>query len=123
MKKDLVLVGDKVLIEPRDGDDKTGAGLYLPQGIKDKDKAQAGLIVKTGPGYPVPDPSMLDQEPWARKSKDKYFPLQAREGDYCIFMRDHGVEIEVDNKKYIVVPHSAILLLIREDSHIPIKEF
>ncbi|MBN2120432.1 MAG: co-chaperone GroES [Candidatus Omnitrophica bacterium] len=116
MYKELILVGDKVLIEPQEDSDRTDAGLYLPQGVKEKEKVQAGRIVKVGPGYPVPDPSTLDQEPWlSSKNKDKYFPLQAQEGDYCIFLRDQGVEIQVEKKKYIVAPHSAILVLRRKN--------
>jgi co-chaperonin GroES (HSP10) len=113
MDKELIIVGDKVLIELDEGEGKTDSGLYLPQGVKDKDRVQSGKIVKTGPGYPVPDPSLLDQEPWATKARDRYFPLQARPGDYCIFLRDQGVEIKFENKKYVVAPHSAILVLLR----------
>ncbi|MCX7927005.1 MAG: co-chaperone GroES family protein [Candidatus Omnitrophica bacterium] len=40
-------------------------------------------------------------------------PLQAQEGDYCIFLRNAGIEIDYEGKKYLVVPHSAILLLLR----------
>lgn len=116
MDKEIILVGDKVLIEPDDEESRTDSGLYLPQGVKEKEKVQTGKIVKTGPGYPVPDPSVLDQEPWvSSKSKDKYFPLQAKEGDYCIFLRDQGVEIQYNKKKYIVSPHAAILVLIRKN--------
>ncbi|MBU2221215.1 MAG: co-chaperone GroES family protein, partial [Candidatus Omnitrophica bacterium] len=89
-------------------------GLYLPQGVKEKEKVQAGRIVKTGPGYPIPDPAALEIEPWqAPQIESKYFPLQAKEGDYCIFLRNAGVEIEYESKKYIIVPHSAILVILR----------
>ncbi|UCC95241.1 MAG: co-chaperone GroES [Candidatus Omnitrophota bacterium] len=117
MSKELILVGDKVLIDPDAGEGKTDAGLYLPQNVREKEKIQTGRIVKIGPGYPVPDPSVLDQEPWAKASKDKYFPLQAKEGDYCIFLRDQGVEIEFEKNKYLVIPHSAILVLMRDSFH------
>jgi len=93
MPKELILVADKVLIEPDDGEGKTDAGLYLPQNVREKERVQAGRIAKIGPGYPVPDPTALDNEPWAKASKDKYFPLQANVGDYCIFLRDQGIEI------------------------------
>jgi len=114
MRKELIIVGDRVLIEPDEGHDRTDTGLYLPQGVKEKEKVQSGKIVKTGPGYPVPDPQALEAEPWQTPEfKDKYFPLQAKEGDYCIFLRNSGIEIEFEQKKYIVVPHSAILVLLR----------
>ncbi len=114
MSKELILVGDKVLIEP-DVEETTDYGLYLPQTVKEKEKAWSGKVVKVGPGYPIFDPALLDQEPWAiSKSKTKYFPLQAKEGDYCVFLKDSAIEVEFEKKKYLVVPHSAILLLIRE---------
>jgi len=114
MKKEIILVADKVLVELTDEEQRTEAGLYLPQNVKEKEKIQIGKIIKTGPGYPVVDPSILDQEPWLKTSRDKYFPLQAKEGDYCIFLKDQGVEVEIEKKHYIVVSHSAILVLIRE---------
>jgi co-chaperonin GroES (HSP10) len=116
MAKELILVADKVLIDPDEGEGKTDAGLYLPQNVKEKERVQAGRIVKAGPGYPVPDPSSLDNEPWLKTSKDKYFPLQAQAGDYCIFLRDQGIEITFEKKRYIVASQSAVLVLIRDNS-------
>ena len=114
MKKELIVVGDRVLIEPDEGVDRTDTGLYLPQGVKEKEKVQSGTVVKVGPGYPIPDPSALEIEPWQTpKFENKYFPLQARIGDYCIFLRNAGIEIEFEGKKYIVAPHSAIMVLLR----------
>ncbi|MCX7661353.1 MAG: co-chaperone GroES, partial [Candidatus Omnitrophica bacterium] len=60
-------------------------------------------------------PSTLEIEPWqAPRIERKYFPLQAKEGDYCIFLRKQAVEIEYEGKKYVVVPHHAILVLLRD---------
>jgi len=116
MKKELIVVGDRVLILPEDDIDRTDAGLYLPQGVKEKEKVQIGRVVKTGPGYPVPDPSKLDAEPWqTTQGENQYFPLQAKEGDRCIFLRNSGVELEYEGKKYIVAPHSAILVILRDN--------
>jgi len=114
--KEIILVGDKVLIKPQADEEKTESGLYLPQGVKEKDQVQIGKIIKTGPGYPVPDPSVIDTEPWAQhRNKDRYFPLQAQEGDFCIFLRKEAIEIKIEKEKYLVVPHSAILVLVRQE--------
>ncbi|MDD5775052.1 MAG: co-chaperone GroES family protein, partial [Candidatus Omnitrophica bacterium] len=59
MEKELIVVGDRVLIDPDTEDEKTDTGLYLPQGVKEKEKVQAGTIIKTGPGYPMPSPEDL----------------------------------------------------------------
>jgi len=120
MAKELIIVGDRVLILPDEAQNRTDTGLYLPEGVKEKEKVQAGKVVKVGPGYPIPDPTALEIEPWqTSKFDNRYFPLQAKEGDYCIFLRNAGIEIEYDKKKYIVVPHSAILVILR-DNHLKI---
>jgi co-chaperonin GroES (HSP10) len=51
-----------------------------------------------------------------KKREDlKFIPLQAAEGDYAIFLKDAGIEIEFENNKYLIVPHSAILALLRTE--------
>jgi len=115
MNKEIIIVGDRVLIIPDERNDRTDTGLYLPQGVKEKEKVQVGRVVKVGPGYPIPDPATLEIEPWQTPDpQNKYFPLQARTGDYCIFLRNAGIEIEFEQEKYVVVPHSAILAIVRK---------
>ncbi len=122
MDKELLVVGDRVLIEPDGSQEKTDTGLYLPQGVKEKEKVQAGTVVKTGPGYPIPDPSAVEIEPWQTPEVgSKYFPLQPKEGDYCIFLRNAAIEIEFEGKKYVILPHSAILVILRNNEVIPPK--
>ncbi len=117
-RKKLVVVGDRVLILADKDQDQTKQGLYLPPGVKEKEKVQGGYIVQVGPGYPVANPNYIDQEPWSTTPKDpvKYIPLQAEEGDYALFLRESAIEIEYEEKQYLIVPQSAILLLIRPDS-------
>ena len=117
-KKKVILVGDRVLIEPDRDQEKTPHGLYLPPGVKEKEKVQAGYIVKIGPGYPVVNPSFMDQEPWSTTPKDpvKYIPLQAEEGDYALFLRDNAIEIEFEGKQYLIIQQSHLLMIIRPDT-------
>jgi len=114
--KNLIVVGDRVLIRPIKPDDKTQSGLYLPPGVKEKEKVQSGYIIKTGPGYPIPLPAD-DDEPWKDKKEDiKYIPLQAREGDLAIFLQNGAIEINYSDEKLFIVPQSSILLLERDES-------
>lgn len=115
-KENLIVVGDKVLIVPDSEKDQTEHGLYLPPNVKSKEKVQSGYVLKVGPGYPVPNPNYIDQEPWSTTPKDpvKYIPLQAEEGDYVLFLRDQAIEIEYENEKYLIVPQSAMLVIIRK---------
>ncbi len=116
-RRKIILVGDKVLIAPDKESDRTTHGLYLPPGVKEKEKVQGGVVVQVGPGYAVPNPNFIDQEPWSTSPKDpvKYIPLQAEEGDFALFLRDTAIEIEFEGTKYLIVSHSSILLLIRRD--------
>lgn len=113
--KRMFVVADRVLVAPEDPAGMTKAGLYLPPSVQEKEKIQTGYVVKTGPGYAVPNPGFED-EPWMEKKEPiKYIPLQVEEGDYVIFVKSHGVEIEFEGEKYIIVPHAAILLIVRTD--------
>jgi len=110
-----ILVGDRVLIKPKNPQDRTKSGLYLPPGVQENEKIHLGYVLKVGPGYPIPAIQDID-EPWKDKSEEvKYVPLQPREGDLAIYLQKSGYEIEFKKEKYIILPHSAILLLIRDE--------
>ncbi|MBI3364817.1 MAG: co-chaperone GroES [Ignavibacteriae bacterium] len=116
-RKQLMVVGDRVLIVPDTDKDRSEHGLYLPPSVKEKEKVQSGYIFKVGPGYPVPNQHFIDQESWSPTPKEpvKYIPLQAEEGDYALFLKDQAIEIEYETKKYLIVPQSAVLMLIRRN--------
>lgn len=115
-KKNIIVVGPRLLISLDKSADRTDAGLYLPPTVKDKEDVLGGYIVKTGPGYPIHDSPLMSDEPWAASRKEtRYVPLEAREGDYALFLKKEGVEIQFEGEKYLIVPHSAILALIRTD--------
>ena len=113
--KKFIVVGDRVLIKPRLEQLKTKSGLYLPPGVQENEKIHSGYVLRVGPGYPIP--AITDEdEPWKDKSDEvKYVPLQPHEGDMAIYLQKSAWEIEFNKEKYIIVPHSAILLLIRDD--------
>lgn len=113
--KKIILVGDKILIEPEENQDRSPHGLYLPPGVREKEKVNGGFVVQTGPGYPVVNPNFIDQESWSTTPKDpvKYIPLQAEVGDYALFLRDQAIEIEFERKKLLIVPQAALLMIIR----------
>jgi chaperonin GroES len=113
--KKLIVVGDRVLIVPGEGEERTNVGLYLPPTAVDHQAVQGGRIVATGPGTPLPDPGTLDEEPWKihAASGSKFVPMQAHIGDYALFFRKAAVEITYEGDKYLVVPQAAILVLVR----------
>ena len=115
-KKRLIVVGDRVLIQPEAGEDRTKVGLYLPATAVDQQAVQGGTVLATGPGTAVSAPTELGDEPWKIGAAEaRYMPLQARVGDYAIFFRKASVEITFEGTRYLVVPQAAILTLVREE--------
>ncbi|MEN7549147.1 co-chaperone GroES family protein [Rapidithrix thailandica] len=115
--KNLIVVGDRILIKPKSPEEKTKSGLFLPPGVQEKEKIQSGYVMKVGPGYPLPMPSDDYEEPWKEvDEKVKYIPLQAREGDLAIFLQKGAYEVVYEEEKYFIVPQQSILLLERDES-------
>jgi len=113
--KKLIVVGDRVLIQPTKQTDKTDSGLYLPPGVQEKEKIQSGFVIKVGPGYPLPLPADEDEMWKGKDDQVKYLPLQAQEGDLAIFLQRGAVEVIYEKEKYFIVPQASILMLEREE--------
>lgn len=116
-KKDLIVVGDRVLVRVVEGEERTNVGLYLPPTAVDNQAVQSGTIVATGPGLPLPAPDAGSDEPWrvSENRQTRFVPMQAKIGDYALFFRKAAVEITFENERFLVVPQAAILALVRDD--------
>jgi co-chaperonin GroES (HSP10) len=122
--KHLIVVGDRVLVSVEEGEERTKVGLYLPPTAVDNQAVQGGRIIATGPGLPMPDPGELGDEPWrVSRRETRFVPMQARVGDYALFFRRAAVEITFEGTRYLVVPQTAILALVREGSDEDHEEF
>ena len=114
--KELIVVGDRVLVRLEEGEERTNVGLYLPPTAVDSQAVQGGTIVATGPGLPMPSPDSNTDEPWRMTSREtRFLPMQARAGDYALFFRKAAVEITFEGDRYLVVPQAAILALVRDE--------
>ena len=111
---EIIIVGDRVLIRPDDGERQTKTGLYLPATVVDQDNVNVGQVVRVGPGYIIPNPEYSDSEAWA-PSRDvvRYLPLQAQPGDTAFFLRKETIQFTFKDENFVIVPHSAILALVR----------
>lgn len=114
--KEILVVGDRLLIVPDVGEERSSTGLYLPKWALEKESIQAGRIVEVGPGIPMPSFNDLEDEPWRERdmAKDHQY-MQAQIGDYAIFLRKAAVEVKFENELFLIVPHAALLMLIREN--------
>ena len=111
---ELIVVGDRVLIEPDDGEQLTASGLVLPATVAERERVGFGRVVKVGPGHLIPNPEFVEGETWnTSKQAGRYLPLQAQAGDYAYFVRKDSTELTYNDQKYMIMPHHAILALVR----------
>lgn len=115
---DLIVVGDRVLIQPETGEEKTDTGLVVPASVSDQENVQSGRVVKTGPGYLTQNPEYSENESWKESAEPvRYLPLQASPGDHAFFLRNEAIDLRYEDTHYLIVPHKAILALVRKDGH------
>ena len=84
-------LADRVVIEPKEAETKTAAGLYIPDTAKEK--PQQGTVVAAGPG---------------KKDED----MEVKVGDVVLYGKYSGTEVTVDDKKYLIMKQSDILAII-----------
>jgi chaperonin GroES len=117
-KKELLVVGDRVLIQQDESASKTKVGLLLPPGVSEKEDVWGGFVVAVGPGQALPPPQ-VDDEPWRPSGgAPRYLPMEVNVGDFALFYRKAAIEISFEDEKYLVVPHGALLVLVR-DTDVP----
>jgi len=111
----IVMIGDKVLIKPKNPNLQTTSGLYLPPTAIEKESIQAGYVIKIGPGYPIPALNEEDESWKENKETAKYIPLQAKTGDLAVYLNKSGFDVEFKGEKYIILSHSAIVMIVRDE--------
>ena len=114
--RQLLVVGDRVLVRGEEGEAVTGAGLILPASVADRESVHLGRIVDVGPGFAAAPPGHEFDDEWRnRRVEPRYVAMQAAVGDIAFFFRKAAVEISVEGEKYYVVSHAAILVLLRDE--------
>ncbi len=88
------------MVKPTRTDERTASGLYLPPGMQEKVARRQGKVQQ---GYVMPMP-VEDEEV-------RYVPLQAKEGDFAIFLMSGATEVMYGSEKYFIVPQSVLQML------------
>lgn len=110
----LLVVGDRVLVRPEEGESMTNAGLILPASVADREEVQTGRVLAVGPGMALP-PSNLELDDEKVRAEPRWVAMQARAGDLVVFSRKAAVDIVVEDDRLVVVPHAALLVILRSD--------
>jgi chaperonin GroES len=89
-------LGDHVVIEPLEAEDRTPGGIVLPDTAKEK--STKGKVVAVGSGRVLPNGRVV--------------ALSVKEGDKVIYSKYAGSEVKVDGKELKIVTESEILAVI-----------
>ena len=89
---------DRVLVEPREADDKTAGGIILPDSAREK--PQRGIAIATGPG------KLLDS--------GKRGEMSVKVGDEVFYGKYAGTEVEFGTDEYVVIRENDILAIVNK---------
>jgi len=84
-------LADRVVVEPKEAEEKTASGLFIPDSAKEK--PQQGVVVAVGPG-----------------TKD--VTMEVKAGDTVLYGKYSGTEVTVDGKKCLILRQNDILAII-----------
>jgi chaperonin GroES len=91
-------IADHVLIEPIKEEEKTKAGILLPD-TAEKERPEQGKIIAVGPGK--------------KDKQGKAIPLEVKAGDLVLFTKYGPNEIKVENKEYLIAKEEDILAILQ----------
>ncbi|CDQ41463.1 MULTISPECIES: co-chaperone GroES [Virgibacillus] len=89
-------LGDRVVIELVEQEEKTASGIVLPDSAKEK--PQEGNIVAVGSGRVTENGEKV--------------ALEVSEGDRIIFSKFAGTEVKYEGKEYLILRENDILAVI-----------
>ncbi len=89
-------LGDRILIELIEAEEKTSSGIVLPDSAKEK--PQEGKVIAAGTGRVLENGQRID--------------LEVKEGDRIIFSKYAGTEVKYEGNEYLILRESDILAVI-----------
>ena len=89
-------LGDRVVIEPSEGEDVTTGGILLPETAKEK--PQQGKIIAVGAGR--------------RDENGKLIAIDVKVDDKVLYARYAGAEIKINSKKVLILKEGDILAIV-----------
>lgn len=96
-KMNIKPLSDHILIEPIKEEEKTKAGIFLPE-TAEKEKSEEGKVIAVGPG------KITDE--------GKIIPMSVKVGDKVLFTKYGPNEIKIDDKEYLIAKEEDILAII-----------
>ena len=91
-------LGDRIVVEPLEAEEKTKGGIILPDTAKEK--PQEGKVVAVGKGKVGED--------------GKPVAMEVKVGDKVLYGKYSGTEITIDDKEYIILKEEDILAVVED---------
>ena len=88
-------LGDKVVIQYQDVEEKTESGIILPDSAKEK--KQEAVVIAVGPG---------------KTKNGKNIPIQVKEGDHVIVSEYGGIDVKDGDEEFKIVGQDEILAIV-----------
>ena len=89
---------DRVVLTGIDSEEKTAAGILIPDTAKEK--PQQGEVVAVGPG--------------GRDENGKLIPLDLKVGDRVLFGKWSGTEVKIEGVEYLIMNESDVMGVLTE---------
>lgn len=89
-------LGDRMLVQRLEAEEKTKGGIVLPDTAKEKPKE--GKVVSVGKGR------ITDE--------GKTIPLNVKEGDRILFSSYAGTDIKIEGEEYLILREEDVLAII-----------
>ena len=90
-------ISDHILIESIKEEEKTKAGILLPE-TSEKERPEQGMVIAVGPGK--------------KNSKGEFIKMEVKEGDKVLFTKYGPDTIKVEEKEYLIAKESDILAIL-----------
>jgi len=94
---DLKPLGDRVVVKVLESEERTKAGIVIPDTAKEK--PQKGKVISVGPGR-------VNEETGQR------IPIDVKAGDTIIFAKYGGTEIKLEGEEYLILSERDILAVL-----------
>jgi chaperonin GroES len=89
-------LGDRLLVKPKESEEKTKSGIVLPDSAKEK--PQEGVVVAVGEG--------------GRDDKGNKIPMEVKKGDVVLYSKYAGTEVKIDGVEHLIVRESDVLAIV-----------
>ena len=90
---------DKIVVEVEEAkEQRTASGIMIPDTAQEK--PQVGKVIAVGEGKPLENGQIR--------------PLRVKEGDYVVFNKYAGTEVELEGKKYLILSEEEVLAILEK---------